>query len=243
MTVTSDGGSKVVPRSSATLLLDRIERVFFFTFDEGTTKYALERIQPFAALDTAVASSILLFPEFWRYATAGCATRDGAAPPPGRSHQRHRLDKDKEKKAPDRDDTRMLLDLGVIRRKQPLWVLKDGQPDPNRGARFDTLKLRCRLGPSIRKKSRSNGASLKDTDVLVLADPAVRTATRLSWIVQRGKSPIAVDGGQKQASNDNYLIDRVPALAALGLEQFGDSGWRFESSHSGGGQGRRALRA
>jgi hypothetical protein len=220
VTVQTPSGPKTIPRLSAALPILNIERIFWFTFEEGETAVELAKLAPFCVLDTATASRAVLFPELSGDTRRGALAALALHPKVDVAVNGHRLAGSKEKKAEDRDHTRMLLDLGVVRRpQQSLWVVEGGgMPAQRRGACFDTLKLRCTLGPSIRKRWRSNGALRSRTDLLSLTEPTTRDATRLGWIIQSTSPPtIAIDGGVQQGADD-YLINLMPALEALGLE-------------------------
>src|SRR5262249_30278351 len=151
--------------------------VFWFTFDEGT----LTALSPFCALDTALASRVVLFPELSGGSRVGALAAVALELKVDVAVNGHRLFRN-EQSAPDANRTRMLLGCGVVRRdQQSLWVVEERHIAARRGACFDKLTLRCTLGPSIRQHSRSTGATRTNTDLLAFAEPSIREETRLGW--------------------------------------------------------------
>jgi hypothetical protein len=232
VTVPTGGGAVLKPtRRQTAILLRDVERIFFFSSDGGIAVK-----QPFAALDCArfvdpaadprnvlphafdapapadtvpTGSRIVLFPDFTDSTRPGALAAVAIHIGIKVAINGHRIVSTGEKKAIDRHDTRMLLDLGIRgggtgTPLKNLWVTKPGTEAPagERGLRFDRMRLRCTLAPFLGANSRSDPVIVDKSDLLAFA----RNNSK-----ERGKT------NAEHANDDSFRVHHVPALAALGF--------------------------
>jgi hypothetical protein len=208
-----DGRTETLERRKAALLLEGIERMAFFTYEEGAIR-ATTRLAPYVALQTTAQSKLLLFPDYLGPAKRGVLTA---------MSQHLEIDvavngiKTKDD-ASDREWTRLLLDLGVVRGQvqDSMWKMAANAPDPRRGAQFDKLLMRCTIGArSTETKWHSNGNNnIPAGDLVTLAEATDHTHPRIQFESFTGE---VRDEGKDQANRNPYLISRLPLLTMLGL--------------------------
>ncbi|MER9565791.1 hypothetical protein [Mesorhizobium sp. M0571] len=258
LTISTDGGSTLKPtRRQTAIPLRYVERIFFFSNEGGLPIDGSDQpIDPFAALDTSrfvspkggmfphafdadspkddqsIGSRLILFPDFTDPGRPGALAAISVHLGVSVAINGHRVKSSAEKKAGDRYDARMLMDLGLIggAARDPmknLWVVKDGTqvPQPARGLRFDRIRLRCTVAPYLSgvEISRSAAVVVNSSDLLEFAR---------NGSAKRGKVDI------NTADPEIFRIHHVPALAALGLpdkgilasREFGFRALRFRES-------------
>lgn len=231
----SDGTPLKCTRWQTAVPLRDVERLFFFSYLGGAPKNGAP--EPFAAFDTArfvdpkgsahphdfgadppktfIGSRLVLFPDFAAQGRPGALSALAIHLGIKTAVNGHRLASAAETQAPDRYDTRLFLDMGVVKRTvtKNLWM-----PDPEtdvdkdeyrkfsgwRGACFDQIQIRCSTRPwSTSKQSRSESISVQRRDLLYFA---LNSGVESKRCKVRCVDPSA-NG-----------VDTVPVLAALGIK-------------------------
>jgi hypothetical protein len=207
--------------------LRSVERIFFYSFDQGLSTLKLEN--PFAALDTArivdpagaagplkfseikpagndPGSRVVLLQDFSDTKRPGLLAAVAIHLEIKVAVNGHLVDEHEP------IDPRMLLDAGVINAASSLWTSNGVW-----GARFDVVKLNCTLGA---KKHTRVGITATKCDLLQLAlDKDLRARITIFGIPQR-----VTDCGTLLdiGASMEYLVDSVPAVTALGLPGVGN---------------------
>ncbi|HEY2294637.1 MAG TPA: hypothetical protein VGM86_28380, partial [Thermoanaerobaculia bacterium] len=223
----SPGPAAEVRRIHTAFPLRSVERIFFYSFEQGSSTRKLET--PFAALDTArtvdpvgaasplafsaitsagndPGSRVVLLQDFSDPKRVGLLAAMAIHLEMKVAANGHRVDDDEPV------DPRMLVDAGVIRGSQPLWGI-----DRMRGAEFDVVKLSCTLGAA--PNQRAIGITEKRCDLLKFA-VVERLQARITFLpnaLQVDDCKNIVDKNNDKGSFNNYLVDRIPAIGALGL--------------------------